>query len=518
MSVNFSQKSPLPRIKHLQLGDTVGQGSFAFVKRACLETDPNTVVAVKFVHLPTCAKHGLSEEDVTQEVILQSKCSGHPNVLKVIDCNLSRDFLWIIMEMASGGDLFDKIEPDVGVDAEVARFYYKQLINALDYLHRDCGIAHRDVKPENILLDRNGNLKLADFGLASKFRRKDGTKRVCTDTRGSLPYMAPEIVYSRGYYADLTDVWSCGILLFVLLTGETPWDIPSEEDDHFREFWVNRGKLTSGPWAKLDFTELNLLRKILQPEPTERYSLDQLKSHSWYTNPTAFANEAGICANPRMLSEKLMSRLHISLNDDAIPQNNLKIFNGEAPQHTSTQPAGSHGAHLQRDFSCMEKFAASQLGVSYQASHESAGSDVLYWSQHIQQDMATQQFCEFTERNASFLNPAKLTKFYSTQDVGTILNTLELALLTLKIPVSTGLIRSFSKLTQTCGHEDVFPLTIQVKTKDRKGWDLSGNITLFYLERYVVLLYFNRRKGDPLEWRRLFRSISVLCRDLIFIP
>ncbi|CEP64196.1 serine/threonine protein kinase CHK1 LALA0_S10e04676g [Lachancea lanzarotensis] len=508
MSVNFSQRSPLPRIKHLKLGTTVGQGSFAFVKTACLESDPKTVVAVKFVHLPTCAKYGLSEKDVTQEVILQSKCSGHPNVLRVIDCNLTQDFLWIVMEMASGGDLFDKIEPDVGVDPEVARFYFKQMVNALQYLHRDCGIAHRDVKPENVLLDKNGNLKLADFGLASRFRRKDGTKRVCSDRRGTLPYMAPEIVYSRGYYADMTDIWSCGILLFVLLVGETPWSLPSEDDDDFKEFWVNSGKLACGRWARLDLTELNLLRKILHPNPTERYTLEQLKLHSWYSSSVSFADDSGICKDPQTLSIKLMSRLQDPLNEEATNPKAPHLY--ERDLYTSTQPTGPHGASLQRECTKIEKFAASQFDLSHRADQD------IDWSQNLQQDTYSQQFDNYGEYSSSFLNPAKMTNFLSKKDIGTILDTLEYALRELKIPVSSRLSKSFRKLAETVDRGEIFPLTVQMKTSDRKGWDLSGNITLTSFEGGIILLYFNRRKGDPLEWRRIFRSIRFLCREIIY--
>ncbi|SCV00304.1 LANO_0F06194g1_1 [Lachancea nothofagi CBS 11611] len=518
MSISFSQRSPLPRIKHLLLGDTIGQGSFAFVKKACLDTDPNTVVAVKFVHLPTCAKHGLTEKNVTEEVILQSKCNGHLNVLKVIDCNLTQDFLWIVMEMASGGDLFDKIEPDIGVDVEVARFYFKQLINVLSYLHDECGIAHRDVKPENILLDQNGNLKLADFGLASQYKRKDGSKRVCSDTRGSLPYMAPEIVYSRGYYADLTDIWSCGILIFVLLTGETPWDLPSDEDIHFSEFWANSGKLADGPWKKVDLAQLNLLRKILQPDPAQRSTLKQLKLHSWYTAPITFADELGICKDPQALSHKLMSRLHISLSDEAYSQNDGVPNYGDHVKHMSTQPLQSHPDELEEDFLDSNHCAASQYELTHETYENYAYSQDIKWSQHIQRDMATQQFCSTSKNDTSFVNTSRLTKFYSTQDMDDILNTLESALQRLCIPVRSNLYESFVSLSHNHALDEVSPLTIQVNTLDRKGWNLLGNISLFKCDEGLTLLCFNRRKGDPIEWRRLFKRMSLLCRDLVYIP
>ncbi|SCU98393.1 LADA_0H12728g1_1 [Lachancea dasiensis] len=517
MSINFSQRSPLPRIKHLQLGETIGQGSFAFVKKASLQSDPDKIVAVKFVHLPTCAKYGLDERAVTQEVILQSKCSSHVNVLKIIDCNLTQDFLWIVMEMASGGDLFDKIEPDVGVDVEVVRFYFKQLVNALAYLHQDCGIAHRDVKPENILLDKNGNLKLADFGLASQFRRKDGTRRVCSDTRGSLPYMAPEIVYSRGYYADITDIWSCGVLIFVLLTGETPWALPNEEDSQFREFWENSGKLANGPWAKVDFAQLNLLRKMLDPNPDKRSSLNQLKLHNWYTAPISFADESGICNDTHILTQKLMSRLHISLTDDAFFADSSSTEVHSNDRVLSTQPVQSDIAELQRDFCETDNFVSSQYELPRKQDQGNFVGHEIEWSQQIQHDMATQQFNDTNGAEFPLISPSRLTKFYSFRQINVILETVETALLRLNVPVKT-LHQTFQELRKCHGEADLFPMSINVKTTDRKGWVLSGNIILYNVDEGLTLLYFNRRKGDPLEWRRFFKKMSVLCRDLIFLP
>ena len=224
--ISFPQ---LPIIKDVTLDETIGQGAFGCVASAHSTKRPSIMFAIKFIHLPTIETQGLQKSDTFNEIKLHMKCSKHPNILQLIDCRMEDQFVCIFLELASGGDLFDKIEPDVGVDTEIAQFYFKQLVNAIFYLHDECGIAHRDIKPENILLDKDGNLKLADFGLASRFRRKDGTKKVSKDKRGSYPYMAPEILSSDLplYYADVTDVWSIGILVFVLLTGEIPWEIPT---------------------------------------------------------------------------------------------------------------------------------------------------------------------------------------------------------------------------------------------------------------------------------------------------
>ena len=126
------------------------------------------------------------------------------------------------MELAEGGDLFDKIEADQGVSEDIAHAYFTQLINAVGYMHSK-GVGHRDIKPENVLLSADGNLKLADFGMATLFEYH-GKRKMAVTTCGSPPYVAPEVltpVIVNGaktvkYCADQADIWSCGVVLFGL--------------------------------------------------------------------------------------------------------------------------------------------------------------------------------------------------------------------------------------------------------------------------------------------------------------
>ncbi|QLG72125.1 hypothetical protein HG535_0C04790 [Zygotorulaspora mrakii] len=517
--VGFKDDSLLPQIKHVVLGETIGQGAFACVKNAHLEADPNVIIAVKFIHMPTCKKYGLNDKDVAGEVILHSRCSKHPNVLRVIDCNISQDYFWIAMEMADGGDLFDKIEPDVGVDADVAQFYFQQLVNAVTYLHEQCDVAHRDIKPENILLDKNGNLKLADFGLASRFRRKDGSLKISSDQRGSPPYMAPEILHSGEYYADMTDIWSIGVLIFVILTGETPWEFPSFEDENFELFISNKGNLNLGTWSKLDFTHLNLLRKILQPDPAYRISLAELRQHPWFTARARLSNSNGLCKDASLLAEKLLSNLRISLSDDeynsytqdpSVSYRNKKV--------SSTQPVETDLAGLEHDAGVGNAFTQydslrSKLGPS-------ATQDTR-WMQYMSKDVAALQFLRADDRElSSYLqfNPNRLTRFYSDQSIDAILPIFEKGLQFTGIKVRRDMYQHFVKLTQKLGESGVYPLSINIKTIDRKGASLCGTALIQVVEDDLKSITFARKSGDPLEWRRLFKKIALLCRDIILVP
>lgn len=520
----------LPEIKGVVLGDTIGQGAFGCVKNAYVERDPNVIFAVKFMHLPTCERNGCTEKDITKEVVLHSNCSRHPNILKLIDCSMANDFFCIYLEIADGGDLFDKIEPDVGVDTEIAQFYFKQLVNAISYLHNECGVAHRDIKPENILLDRSGNLKLADFGLASKFKRKDGSKRISTDKRGSYPYMAPEILNSEdpSYYADLTDIWSIGILIFVLLTGEIPWEIPTIDDQNFVNFIKNNGKLTLGPWAKIEFSHLNLLRKILQPIPAKRVSLKNLQLHPWFTKKIEFSNSKGLCNNPSLLAKKLFSNLKVSLSDESydlftqnIPTDNLNF--------ASTQPLTTDFANIEHDFinsnlalPNTQVTAFSQyIPKTIPHNNDKSITQTEKWNRYIKNDISTLQF--YPNSNIEFFknlkfNPIKLDKFYTIESMETLLPLLEKVFNIRNIIVKSDILERFEELVEEYGIDKVFPVNINIKAKDRRKNNIAGSILISVIDNELKVINFQRKSGDPLEWRRLFKEITLYCRDLIYIP
>lgn len=146
------------------------------------------------------------------------KAIKHANIIKFISSQEDAQNTYIIMGHSSGGELFDKIEPDVGMSVDLAHFYFRQLISAVKYLHSR-GVCHRDIKPENILLDEYGWLQIADFGCASVFRY-NGVTKALNEICGSAPYIAPEVV-KPPYRAEPIDLWSCGIVLYVMLAGST---------------------------------------------------------------------------------------------------------------------------------------------------------------------------------------------------------------------------------------------------------------------------------------------------------
>ena len=152
----------------------------------------------------------------------------------------------IFMEYASGGELFDKLKPDVGLPENEAQFYFKQLLEGVSYMHQR-GFTHRDIKPENLLLTEDRRLKIIDFGHTTLSRsRTNGQLKVMDKVCGTPPYMAPEIWRKEGYYGPNVDAWSCGIVLIAMLSGELPWSRADAKDEHYK-LWC-KGETLQMPW------------------------------------------------------------------------------------------------------------------------------------------------------------------------------------------------------------------------------------------------------------------------------
>jgi len=218
-----SQRVGPPRLafKHqnelvtVELHQVIGEGTFGTVRLA-LDT-AGKQYACKMFQLTQDDGLKAKQADLFKECKIHA-AARHANIIEFMGQVSTIDYHHIFLEYGAGGELFDRIPPDVGIGEDLAHFYFHQLMNAVEYLHL-VGIAHRDLKPENILLDSLGNLKVADFGLAAVFRHK-GTLRNSSTACGTPPYVAPEI-HTYDYFAPFTDIWSSGIILYVLMCGST---------------------------------------------------------------------------------------------------------------------------------------------------------------------------------------------------------------------------------------------------------------------------------------------------------
>jgi len=168
------------------------------------------------------------ESQLKREIAIM-KILKHKNVIQLKEVLQSQNNIYIVLELITGGELFDKIVKAKKFPENVARRYFQQLISAMDYCHNN-GIAHRDLKPENILLDAEGNVKISDFGL-SNFSNLDPTYLMQT-TCGTPNYVAPEVLSAKGYVGFRADVWSAGVILYVMLCGCLPF-----EDENIKQLF-----------------------------------------------------------------------------------------------------------------------------------------------------------------------------------------------------------------------------------------------------------------------------------------
>nr|XP_016512043.1 PREDICTED: CBL-interacting protein kinase 18-like [Nicotiana tabacum]XP_016512044.1 PREDICTED: CBL-interacting protein kinase 18-like [Nicotiana tabacum] len=254
-----------------ELGRLLGQGNFAKVYYGRnLKTGQG--VAIKVIDKEKVLKAGLIEQ--TKREISIMALVKHPHVLQLYEVMATKSKIYFVIEHAKGGELFNKLAKG-RLKEDVARKFFQQLITAVEFCHsRD--VYHRDLKPENLLLDENGNLKVSDFGLSAlaESKRQDGLLHT---TCGTPAYVAPEVIGRKGYDGAKADIWSCGVILFVLLAGYLPFH-DSNLMNMYRK--ISRAEYKCPNWFPLEVRKL--LSRILDPNPHTRISIAKIKESSWF--------------------------------------------------------------------------------------------------------------------------------------------------------------------------------------------------------------------------------------------
>ena len=219
----------MSRLGKYQLGRTLGEGTFGTVKQA-IDLETNEQVAIKILDKSKITAQRMADQIKKEIAVMMLVKQRH--VVNLIEVLASRSKVFIVLELVTGGELFQKVSVE-RLDELTARCYFQQLVTGLEYCHRQ-GVCHRDLKPENLLLDEaTGDLKISDFGLSalygSSFESGDGTvsKELLHTSCGTPQYVAPEVLGEQGYDGFKADVWSCGVILYVLLAGYLPFDEPA---------------------------------------------------------------------------------------------------------------------------------------------------------------------------------------------------------------------------------------------------------------------------------------------------
>ncbi|KAG8494808.1 hypothetical protein CXB51_012593 [Gossypium anomalum] len=255
----------------LEMGRVLGQGNFAKVYYG-KNISTQESVAIKVINKDQVKKEGLMEQ-IKREIAIM-RLVRHPNVVELKEVMATKKRIFFVMEYVKGGELFAKVVKG-RLKEDLARKYFHQLVSSVDFCHSR-GVYHRDLKPENLLLDENDNLKVSDFGLSAlpEQLRNDGLLHTQC---GTPSYVAPEVLRKNGYDGAKADIWSCGVVLFVLLTGFLPFQAENVMHMYRKIF---KAEYEFPPWISNDARRL--ISKLLVADPDKRITVPGIISNPWF--------------------------------------------------------------------------------------------------------------------------------------------------------------------------------------------------------------------------------------------
>lgn len=277
--------APRRLLKHYQVEHTLGSGLQGKVKLG-IDTETQQRVALKIIDCTKLNRKAMI--NVYREVEAMSRVA-HANVLRLLGVHDDLDYvkkngaskkvILIVLELATGGELFDFMMYTGCFSESIARAYFQQLVAGLEECHSK-GVYHRDIKPENLLLDDQFALKIADFGLSGLREGDNGAVVELYTQCGTRSYMSPEVLSCLPYEGAPADVWSAGVVLFIMLAGFPPFQIAAKQDWWFRAcaarqyeaFWAAHARsAVFSPGA------MALMSRIFRVNPQERITLEEIK-------------------------------------------------------------------------------------------------------------------------------------------------------------------------------------------------------------------------------------------------
>ena len=267
-----NKKYPSTKMKFYKYGRLLGKGAFGKVNLS-LHTLTGRLVAIKSIN-KTKIKNERQKTKIQLETSIMKTLSSSNYIVKIYETFQTEKHFCIVMEYICAGDLLSYIRKRSKLNEQIAKFIFKQIILSLQYIHSQ-NIVHRDIKLDNILIDLNNNIKICDFGVSKKISNNDKMFEQC----GTPAYIAPEILKDKGYEGFSVDIWSCGVVLYAMLSGTVPFkgNNLSELDD-----LIIKGKFNVINDISNDAK--HLIKCLLEVDPKKRISINNILNHPWLIN------------------------------------------------------------------------------------------------------------------------------------------------------------------------------------------------------------------------------------------
>lgn len=455
--------------------ETLGEGAYGEVKLA-VNRETQQAIAVKIIDLEKAAD---CYDNVRKEICIHRMLQD-VHVIRFYGQRTEGKKQYLFLECAAGGELFDRIEPDVGMPQHQAQRYFRQLIDGVEYLHRQ-GVTHRDIKPENLLLDSDDNLKITDFGFSTVFRHK-GKERPLGKCCGTPPYVAPEVLFKREYRAEPADIWSCGIVLVAMLAGELPWDEPTKTNKEYLD-WLNN-KVNRTPWIKMDSHSLDFMKKLLVENAKRRLTISQIKKEKWFC---------------RTLSSSRTQRDGCSPGDTQSGTAPFKRRCTEADVLSPVQPRRNRD-HISASQPEPRRLDSGIDSGVLESVDDEGTVNGLCFSQPVHPDhmlISTQmQSTPGASQNPFQRLVKRMTRFHTKKSADKTLYKLKEVLDTLKYNFTVN-----------------SPRQVTIFTTDRRRNKLSIKVNL--IDMSPLMVDFRLSKGDGLDFKRHFLKIKALLKDII---
>ncbi|KAH7941435.1 hypothetical protein HPB49_013684 [Dermacentor silvarum] len=373
-----SRTSEEPHIGRYRLLKTIGKGNFAKVKLA-KHVPTGKEVAIKIIDKTQLNPSSLQK--LFREVRIM-KMLDHPNIVKLYQVIETEKTLYLVMEYASGGEVFDYLVAHGRMKEKEARAKFRQIVSAVQYCHQK-RIIHRDLKAENLLLDGEMNIKIADFGFSNEFVPGMKLDTFC----GSPPYAAPELFQGKKYDGPEVDVWSLGVILYTLVSGSLPFDGANLKELRER---VLRGKYRIPFYMSTDCE--NLLKKFLVLNPAKRATLEVIMKDKWmnigyeddelkpYLEPETDLGDSKRIGKNESCDSRSSSSLSLrTLRPSGVEAAAVPSAPNQSPSHVKVQRSASATANKpHRRLS----HGATESGATTQAATPSAGGGAAYKRQN----------------------------------------------------------------------------------------------------------------------------------------